>query len=364
MNNLIIGNGVNIQFGGLDYTNKSIIERALFKLKTGDYSKEVYTTEIDVWIKLLFQAFPSFLNGDYDKLTLNSDEKEELSNFKKRYNRKTHIYEIGFEDFFLLSELHCRKNDIGDPEKGYFREFLRRLFLDSIYFNGKVNNIYKDFSPSFIQFTKSFDNIFTTNYDRNIELGIKLNVFYLHGAFHILDSVYDPQSIRNLISDKSIDKAPVAEGYEHAFSTALTGSLGAYKKQAADRLEQANLALDKFADGMKNNPKARKKFNKLKNADNVDMKNLYEAVTLKTANPELKFSIDYALSKLNEIEGSVTFIGLSPNNDSHILSSILENEKIDSIIFYYYEQSEKESISSYFKSKTVTIKNVTDFWNK
>ena len=35
MNNIIIGNGIDIQFGGFEYTNKSIIERALLYLKTG-----------------------------------------------------------------------------------------------------------------------------------------------------------------------------------------------------------------------------------------------------------------------------------------------------------------------------------------
>lgn len=364
MKNIIIGNGVNIQFGGLDYTNKSIVERALFKLRTGDFSKEVYTKEIDVWIKMLFQAFPNFLKGDYDRLAVMKDEKEELVNFKKRYTKKTKIYEIGFEDFFLLNELYCRKNKIGNPERYYFQEFLRRLFLDSIYNNGKINYIYKNFSKDFIDFIKSYNNVFTTNYDRNIEEGIKRDVLYLHGAFHVLDNVYDPNSFRNKLPDRPVDETPVIKGYEHVFSTALTGSSGSYKQYAVDSLESTNSALEKFVEGIKNKPELGLEMEKWKDSDDIGVRNLYEAIKLKTEKPELKFSIDYALSKLKEIKGSISFIGLSPNNDSHILSAILDNNYIDSIEFYYYEENEKNSISSYYYNKKVITKSVTDFWGK
>jgi len=364
MNNIIIGNGVNIQFGGWDYTNKSIVERALFKLKTGDYSKDVYTEEIEIWIKMLFQAFPNFLKGYYDKLAVLKDEKEELLNFKKRYNKKTRIYEIGFEDFFLLNELHCRKNKIGNPERYYFQEFLRRLFLDSIYNNGKINQIYRNFNERFIAFLNSYHNIFTTNYDRNIELATNREVLYLHGAFHVLDNVYDPNSFRNQLSDRPVEKSPVIKGYEHVFSTALTGSSGAFKQHAAESLELANSGIEKFAEGMKNKPEIRREIEKWKDSDNDIVRNLYEAIKLKTQKPNLKFPIDYALNKLKEIKGTITFIGLSPNNDTHILSTILNNEQIDQIEFYYYKESEKKDVSLFFHNKRIETKNVTRFWNE
>jgi len=364
MRNIIIGNGVNIQFDGWDYTNRRIVERALFKLKTRDYSKKIYTEEIEVWIKMLFQAFPNFLKGAYDKLAVLKDEKEELANFKKRYTKKTRIYEIGFEDFFLLNELFCRKNKIGNPERNDFQEFLRRLFLDSIYNNGKINQIYENFNENFIAFLKSYDNIFTTNYDRNIELATKREVLYLHGAFHVLDNVYDPNSFRNQLSDRPCEKTPVIKGYEHVFSTALTGSSGAFKQHVAESLELANSGIKKFSEGMKNKPEIRREIAKWKDSDNDIIRNLYEAIQLKSQNPDLKFSIDYTLNKLNEIEGVITLIGLSPNNDSHILSIILNNKQIDLIEFYYYEESEKKDISSYFHDKRIEILNVTEFWNR
>ena len=57
MKNVIIGNGVNIQFAGSEYTNESIIKRAITKLETGDYSSEVYTNEIENWIKILLLLY-------------------------------------------------------------------------------------------------------------------------------------------------------------------------------------------------------------------------------------------------------------------------------------------------------------------
>ncbi|MEC3907438.1 hypothetical protein VOI54_10440 [Tamlana sp. 2201CG12-4] len=109
MNNIIIGNGIDIQFGGLEYTNKSIIERAFLNLKTGDFSPEVYTKKIEIWIYILHLAVPNFLNGHYDQLAVLNDEKEELENFKRNYSKKVSISDIGFEYYFLLNELHCRK---------------------------------------------------------------------------------------------------------------------------------------------------------------------------------------------------------------------------------------------------------------
>jgi len=166
MNNIIIGNGIDIQFGGFEYTNKSIIERALLYLKTGDYSSEVYTKEIETWIYILYSVVPDFLNGDYDQLAVMKDEKEELDSFKRNYSKNTSISEIGFEYYFLLNELHCRKNKITNPERYYFQEFLRILFLDSTFNKGKINKLYLKFPTEVTNYIKSYDNIFTTNYDK------------------------------------------------------------------------------------------------------------------------------------------------------------------------------------------------------
>ncbi len=364
MKNIIIGNGVNIQFGGRDYTNRRIIERAIFKLKKGDYSKEVYGAEIGDWIRMLFNMLPKFLNGEYDVQAITEDEKTELNCFKKKYTKTAKIYHIGFEDFFLMNELHCRKNKIINSTRYYAKEIMRRLFLDSIYNNGEINQIYKKYSNGFKQFLNTFDIIFTTNYDRNIEKGIEKEILYLHGAFHVLDNVYDPNSYRNQLSDRPVNTTPAIKGYEHLFSTALTGSSGALKKFSCEALENTNIALEKFAEGIQKKPEIKQEFDRLKNLDNPIIRNLTEAIELKIAKPELKFTVDYAFNKLKEIEGVVCFIGLSPNNDSHIFNIIRDNNAINKIEFLYFEKKEESFVLSFFEKKDVMPKNVRDLWEE
>lgn len=364
MNNLIIGNGIDIQFGGFEYTNKSIIDRALLYLKTDNFSIDVYTKEIETWIYILHSAIPDFINGHYDQFAVLNDEKEELDSFKKIYTRNVSISDIGFEYYFLLNELHCRKNKITNPERYYFQEFLRRLFLDSIFNKGKINKLYLEFPANVVDYISSFDNIFTTNYDKNIELATGKNVLYLHGAFHVLDPVYDSNSFRNRLSDKPAEKTPVVKGYEHTFSNAITGSSGAFKSFAANQPELANSAIDKFVKGMQENPEISIQMEEWKNSDNEIVKKLYEAVILKTQEPDLEYSIDYSVNKLKSIEGKITFIGLSPNNDSHIMKIIKENVKVDAIEFYYFSEQESIDIKLFFKNKKVITESIIEFWKE
>jgi len=364
MKNIIIGNGINIQFGGYEYTNKSIIERALFYLERGDFCLEVYTQEIKTWIYILHGAIPDFFDGVYDQLAVLNYEKEELTSFKRNYSKNVSISDIGFEYYFLLNELHCRKSKIVNPERYYFQEFLRRLFLDSIYNKGEINELYLKFPASVVEFINSFDHVFTTNYDRNIELATGKKVLYLHGAFHVLDPVYDSNSFRNQLSDKPAEKTPVIKGFEHCFSNAITGSSGAFKLFSANQPELANSAIEKFAKGMQENPEISRQIEAWKNSDNDIVKKLYEAIMLKTKEPDLKFTIDYSIDRLKSVEGTMTFIGLSPNNDSHIMKIIKENPDINTIEFYYFGEQEAEEISSFFDNKKVITSSIVEFWNR
>ncbi len=364
MKHIVFGNGINIQFGGFDYTNKNIIDRALLKLKINDFHPDVYASVVGDWINKLYQILPDILSGHYDYYAVLSDEREGLEKFKKLYASSTAINEIGFEDFFLLNELFCRYNKITNPQRFDAQELIRRVFIDSIYNNGKINSIYQHFPQRFIEFVNEFDCIFTTNYDKNIELATGREVLYLHGAFHVLAPEYDPDSFRNQLSDRPVEKTPVIEGYEHVFSTALTGSSGAFKKFASDSQENANSAIIKFAEGYLNKPELRPQIDEWKNSDNKIVRNLYEGIMLKIDNPNLKISIDYALSRLASIEGDVSVIGLSPNNDTHLFSLLQENKEINAIEYYYFDKIEGETIASLIKEKKIVAKNVNEFWKE
>ncbi len=363
MKNVVIGNGINIQYGGFEYTNENIIKRALLNLKNSNFSKEVYTKEIETWLYMLYSAIPNILNGKYDQLAVSSTEKEALEHFKKRYPYRKKISDIGLEDYFLVNELHCRNLTIVNPERYYFQEFLRRLFLDSIYNGGKINNIHKKFPKKVVDFIRSFDNVFTTNYDKNIEISIKKEVKYLHGAFHVLDQVYDPNSYRNKLPDRPVDKTPVIKGYEHMFSTALIGYSGTIKEFVGNQSELANSAMKKFSQANRSNSEISKQIEEWTNVDNEIVRNLYEAIKLKKNDSSLQFPNDYSINKLKEIKGNITIIGLSPNNDSHILKLVKENIKIDTVEFYFFDKKESSIISSFFNNKKVIFKNVKEFWN-
>lgn len=363
MRSIILGNGINIQFGGADYLNENIIKRSLNKIKSGEYSKEVYPEEIGTWLIYLFSQVPIICQGDYDQYTFGSDEREGLNEFKSCYKNRVAIHEVGFEDYFFVNDLCCRKNKIANPERYNFQEMLRRLFLDSIYNNGKINQIYKHFPDRFIEYLNSFENVFTTNYDRNFEHVIEKKVYYLHGAFHMLDDLYNPNGYRNQLSDKPANDAPIIQGYEHVFSTALTTNSGFYKLYSLESANHANTALDKLSEGITNNQKTEQEIETWKNSENSIIRRFYEAIKLKQKDKDFHFPTEYGFDYLKNIGGSVTFIGLSPINDTHLFTCLSENQDVSSVIYYYFDNGDKKKFLSLITTKDVEFKDVREFWD-
>lgn len=363
---LLIGNGVNIQFGGSDYINKNIITRAFNYLENDNFPSEIYPIEIGEYIKeYLYGSFTKIMKGKYDRFVATSSEEIELENFKSRYKfsrSKVRYYDIAFEDYFLIHQLFCRKKNIINPNKYDFQECIRMLFLDSIYNNGKINEIHSNFSDKFTDWLEDFDSIFTTNYDKNIEIATEKDINYLHGAFHIKKDIYDHNSFRNLISDKPIESSVIVEGYDHLYSTALTTSSGSLKKFAGNMHPNANSAIEKFAEGSKNDKDIKKEIENWKTSEQKLVRNLYEAVMLKIENPELEFKDYYPFDKLEDIKGTLTILGLSPNNDNHIIDMISENKNIDKVIYYYFDIKEGRYLERNLNNKKSELNNVKEFW--
>jgi len=84
LKNLLIGNGINIQFGGSENCNKNIITRAIYNLNNNKYNPELYPFKIGNWLNLLHKEFPNLLHGLYDKHAFTSDE-------KKSHNKHLHV---------------------------------------------------------------------------------------------------------------------------------------------------------------------------------------------------------------------------------------------------------------------------------
>ncbi len=366
MNNLLVGNGINIQFGGTDYINKNIIRRAIENVKRGRFPKEIYPEEVVDYLQILYETFPDVIGGKYDEYALANNEKQALDNLKTRYKRRgtTSVEDIGFEDFFLVHNLFCYKHKIYNPEKFYFRESLRCLFLDSIYNSSQILDIYKKFPRNLKTYFNFFDFIFTTNYDNNIEIFSGKKIRYLHGAYHIREDVYDPKSLRNKMSDNPISQIDILDEYSHLYSNALMSFSGDEKKFRMNMHGQANSAVSKFANQKADNPELAEQIQRRKTSGNKLVRRLHEIIVLKNENPELFFSDNFPISKFSNIEGNLEILGLSPNNDNHILNFIAMNDKLLEITYYYYDESEATEMKDLLGDKKIYFIDVKQFWSK
>lgn len=366
MKNILIGNGLNIQFSGHDYSNRSIIERAITKIKTDDFPCDLYPKEIGQWLVLLFSEGMNIADGKYDIFASASFEKRALKNFKNRYSKRKikKIYDIGFEDYFLIHDLFCCKNNITNPQRYEFRECLKRLFIDSIYNNGQILQLYKNFPTKLINFIKSYENIFTTNYDNNLENVLGRKVHYLHGAFHILDEVYDENSFRNMLSDRPVDKVGFNKKFTYLYSNALTTYTGEMKEYSMDEHSKANSAVSKFTEAYQNKPELRQQIESWKDCDSEIVRRLFESISLKSKNTNLGFKETYPVEQFKDIQGGLTIFGLSPYNDNHIFELIKNNTHLAGIEYFYYDKKETLIVKDYLDGKNVDIKDVKLFWDK
>lgn len=369
MNSLLFGNGINIQFGGQENLNKSIILRAINNIRNDKIPKHILIDEPDLILSLfgaLFRKVEPILNGKYNELVLTSDEKNSLKDFIDFYKNKTsiNITSIGFEDYYLVLDLMLRKNKIMNPDAYLVRETFKRFFIHSIYNDGKVNQIYKHYPNSLITFFNDFDTLFTTNYDRNIEFFTSKKIYYLHGAFHIKADVYDENSLRNYMSDRPLDNIEIDPNYHHLYSNALTTYNGNHKLFSIKQGLHANQAIEKFIYGYSTQQGVRRDVDSWANDNNELVRNLHESIKLKDDNPKLAFAESYPIKEFETINGNLTILGLAPNNDTHIFDIINNNEKINSVIYYYYSDNQNDEIKKMINSKNLILKDVNFLWNK
>ena len=144
MKNIIIGNGVNIQFAGNEYFNSEILSRAVNKLNSGKFNEAFYTKEVGQYLQNLVVYSTEILNNKKDHLIATTYEKKILPEFKKRnYSAiiNQNYKRIGLEDYFFIHHILCRDRGVGNPDLFYITKSLERLFLDSIYNDGMINEI-------------------------------------------------------------------------------------------------------------------------------------------------------------------------------------------------------------------------------
>ena len=316
----------------------------------------------------LYLEARKIINGEYDSCPNCSAEKKSLQSFKERYGDRIstlRITDIGFEDYYLIHDLACHKFNIQNPDQFYSREGMRVAYLYAIYNEGHLNKLHLKYPTKFVHFLSSFDDIFTTNYDSNIENATGKDVFHIHGQFDVKSDVYNADSFRNQLPDAPIKEYEIDENYFYLYSNALTTHCGDYKEFQIKQYSNANSGIKKMVKAYLTDENVRKEVDNWTNDTNKITANLGYSIQLKAKHPELTFSDNYHFDKLKSVTGELTILGLSPWNDFHIFETI-DNANLDNCLFYYYNENECETIKSLLPSLSaknrLQFKCVKTFW--
>jgi hypothetical protein len=363
--NLLIGNGVIIQYGGAEYLNSSLVNRALKNIRTNQFPAHLYPEECADFVVTMQKQHRRALRGKYDKYAFTSYDRSSLESFKRRYStaRSYSVDEIGFEDYFLLFELIHNKQGIGNPERFTSRGVMKRMFLDSVYNKGELENVHFNFPLHFVEWLKEFDQIFTTNYDSNLDAALGKDVFHLHGSFATLSETYDPTSFRNQLQDDLLDGEQVDPRFMYLYSNCLVSYVGDLKLSSMGQSPQANKAMKGFVAGYESDPSIRKQIDELPDGNDLTRR-LKEAIRLKAKQPELEHGEQYPHSRLEQTTGPLAIVGLSPTNDGHLFIQILANDRISEVEYYYFDEREIAEAESLFHSKTLRVIDVRSLWAK
>lgn len=371
MNNLLVGNGINIQFNKKDYTTQQLVLRILKNCDREDFPSHIivnFPYLLKNYIGQLFLEARDILEDKYDSYTNCFAEVESLKSFKKRYKDKINILritDIGFEDYYLIHDLVCHKTNTQNPKQYYIREAMRIAYLYAIYNDGKINTLYQEYPRKFIDYLIEFDNIFTTNYDLNVELATQKQVYHIHGQFDKKSDVYLLNSFRNQLPDAPIKEIEIDENYFYLYSNALTTHSGAYKELQIKQISQANSVVEKMAMAYNNDPKIKQEVDSWTIEANKLTANMGYAIQLKAVNPSLTFSDNYHFDIFKNITGILQILGLSPWNDFHIFESVNDSD-IDKCVYYYFDESECDKIKELLPELNVKGKleflSVKAFW--
>lgn len=172
--NLLVGNGINIQFGGLDvYSGSAIMNRVVENIKVGKYtaltenalSIDEQLEILNGLVKVIDQIKAGKCRSKADGLFMLM----ELDRIKRTYPEHSSITSVFLEDFFLAFEIFNNgfKAQDGDEQSEFYRKigftWLRQMLVDGIYNDGAINNVYKNYYSGVCKYLEGFSNIFTTS---------------------------------------------------------------------------------------------------------------------------------------------------------------------------------------------------------
>ena len=99
----------------------------------------------------------------------------ELERITRTYPEHSSITSVFLEDFFLAFEIfnNVFRSQDGEEQSELYRKigfaWLCQVLVNGIYNDGAINNVYRNFYSGIGKYLEKFSNIFTTNYDYNLE---------------------------------------------------------------------------------------------------------------------------------------------------------------------------------------------------
>lgn len=361
MKSILFGNGLNMKFGGNEYGNGEILQRGFSILEQDKKMQILCPPETLEFFEKMYESAPDVVNGLYDDAA--DDCMSDLNHFKISYDQKSidDIGQIGMEDYFLVLHLMYRWNRKYNPmedaeeifsleQEHTAAECFRNLCLVGIYNLGNINNLSERYSKEFISYINRFDNVFTTNYDLNLDEVYSGTVQHIHGQFNVLDQLYDPNSFRNSLSDDQFRTHNLKNipGYEYLHSTALMNYSGKNKfNHMMNEHRLNNLSVEDIL------------ALPAESAKDSEIKLALEAKERMKKDSSLKFQEYDAYENFKRISGSLTIIGLSPENDNHIFDQV---NKLNTM-FYYYSDEDKISAENTMAEGT-DFRKVSDLWKE
>lgn len=360
MKSILVGNGIDIQFGGKAYSNTFIMNRIMFNVRTGKYSSlfnnMVSESNIENIFKGLIGYANTILSGKYDNLP-QKEISDAVHDFKKRFTGKSEFKrykEIPLEDWFLMLQLFFVDNPDLINQINATKQGFEQMVLDAIFNDGCIQSIYKSVGKKVRKFFNSFDKIFTLNYDNNIEMLCGKEVYHLHGSFSDWADSVNPHTFQGFCRNTS-SLSVVVHGFEHCYCNALLHYSGIMKYRHAESNRILNQTICELREQKKNgNPEYSKS---LANAKALFPNNASSMESfVDYSNPVL--SSNYHFTDFQNLTGELHIIGISPQNDSHIFCCINESN-ISKVVYYYYDNSNPHLPIN----KPVEYKKVNDLWN-
>ncbi len=361
MKTLLVGNGFNVQFGGMAYTSNFIMKRIKFKSKLGEYQALFGDILTDIQISDVFNNFIGTANDIrtnlYDNYAVDEDEIDALLDFKSRYNFEIiEPHDIMLEDWFFILHLYLNKNsDIEDKQS--IKQGFEHLILDGIFNDGKTQELYMKMPKTVKKWVAQYDHVFTLNYDNNLEQLTDKPIYHLHGDFSVLSNSENPETVEGWLRTQN-NQTVVIQGLEHCFCNALLDFSGKLKYHTAQNSHNAIEASKAFSYQYTSDSDWRKKLEDMKETH----PHIYEQIITKLEHPHLKMGTEYHFSTFENIEGELYILGMSPNNDDHIFDRITQNKKITKVIFYYYSDAERQYVERTYDSNFFTCAEVQKLW--